>query len=159
MLSLITKTFSSDTQTLKIKRFILRIAPSRMLGGNLKMIYANVISLCVIQHSQLMTELPQPNYKLTTLDITVRLMCFSGTCLIAGRLQWGQYELPSFYVWQSELGLRGINNQNNSVIYINFIISFVRLQWGKSMCYMIGKDALSSRNLYLPRTRIAFIDG
>lgn len=65
------------------------MAPSRMLDGNFKMIYANVISLCVIQHSQLMNKLSQPNYKLTRQDITARLMCFSGTCLIAGRLRWG----------------------------------------------------------------------
>lgn len=86
--SLITK-LPSNKQTFKTRGFILSIAPSWMLGGNLKMIYANVISLCVIQHSQLMSELPQPNYKLTRLDITARLMCFSGTCLIARRLRWG----------------------------------------------------------------------
>ncbi len=88
LLSLITK-LPSNKQTLKTKGFILSIAPSWMLGGNLKMIYANVISLCVIQHSQLMSELLQPNYKLTRLDIIARLMCFSGTCLIARRLRWG----------------------------------------------------------------------
>lgn len=86
--SLITK-LPSNKQTLKTKGFILSIAPSWMLGSNLKMIYANVISLCVIQHSQLMSELLQPNYKLTRLDIIARLMCFSGTCLIARRLRWG----------------------------------------------------------------------
>lgn len=88
LLSLITK-LPSNKQTLKTKGFILSIAPSWMFGGNLKMIYANVISLCVIQHSQLMSELLQPNYKLTRLDIIARLMCFSGTCLIARRLRWG----------------------------------------------------------------------
>lgn len=88
LFSLITK-LPSSKQTFKTRGFILSIAPSWMLGGNLKMIYANVISLCVIQHSQLMSELPQPNYKLTRLDITARLMCFSGTCLIARRLRWG----------------------------------------------------------------------
>lgn len=88
----------SNKQTLKISRLILSIAPSWMLGGNLKMIYANAISLCVIQRSQLMSELLQLNYKLTRVDIIVRLMCFSGTCLIAGRLQWGQRELPHFYM-------------------------------------------------------------
>lgn len=86
--SFITK-LSSNKQTLKTKGFILSIAPSWMLCGNLKMIYANVISLCVIQRSQLMSELLQPNYKLARLDIIVRLMGFSGTFLIARRLRWG----------------------------------------------------------------------
>lgn len=88
LLSFITK-LSSNKQTLKTRGFILSIAPSWMFSSNLKMIYANVISLCVIQRSQLMSELLQPNYKLTRLDIIVRLMCFSGTCLIARRLRWG----------------------------------------------------------------------
>lgn len=74
---------------LKSRGFIPSIAPSWMLGGNLKMIYANVISLCVIQRSRLMSELLQPNYKLTRRDIIARLMCFSGTCLIGRRLRWG----------------------------------------------------------------------
>lgn len=92
-------TLLSNKQTLKTSRFILSIAPSWMFGSNLKMIYANAISLCVIQRSQLMSELLQLNYKLTRVDIIVRLMCFSGTCLIAGRLRWGQCELPHFYKW------------------------------------------------------------
>ncbi|MEQ2187017.1 hypothetical protein GOODEAATRI_000211 [Goodea atripinnis] len=82
----------------KTKRFILSIAPSRMLCGNLKMIYVNVISLCVIQHSQLMSKLSQPYHKLKRLDITARLMCFSGTCLIAGRLRWGWSKKPHLYM-------------------------------------------------------------
>lgn len=88
----------SNKQTLKTSRFIPSIAPSWMFGSNLKMIYANAISLCAIQRSQLMCELLQLNYKLTRVDIIVRLMCFSGTCLIAGRLRWGQCESPHFYM-------------------------------------------------------------
>lgn len=92
----------SRQKRFKTKRFILSIAPSRKLCGNLKMIYANVISLCVIQHSQLMSKLPQPYHKLRRLDITARLMCFSGTCLIAGRLQWGWSKKHHLYLWKRQ---------------------------------------------------------
>jgi len=98
-LSLIPKLPSKTSKHFTPKGVFLSIAPSWIVGGTLKMIYANVISLCVIQHSQLMSELLQPNYKLTRLDIIARLMCFSGTCLIARRLRWGSCELPHFYMW------------------------------------------------------------
>lgn len=86
--SLITKLLSNKQNTYN-QMVVSQHCSHWMLGGNLKMIYANVISLGVIQHSKLMTELLQPNYKLTSQDIIARLMCFSGTCLIARRLRWG----------------------------------------------------------------------